>query len=587
MKNVILIVDDSPYRLEEMQRCLQLIPQWSNVIFTNAPEAINWLNQHLSECVLISLDHDLGSRIWQDGKLIDPLTGRDVVDFLANQVPVCPIIVHTSNESAAIGMQMLLGEKYWTFVRVIPHRDLVWIETEWFPHVKRFLEPLDLHKLTLNQITSTLNNWSNIDRFALTFNPDLENVSWGACFAVGKHSKILFEKSGNLPESLLELRMSLFYERNRWSARLSEPDDETMIYINAIVEKIITIVSHQKDSGKKEEFIIENTDLLDRVRGVIYGQAIGDALGLGMEGFTKSQVAEIYPHGLTSIREIVHDKYRSAWVKGDWTDDTDMMLCILDSLLDLQEINLYDIAWKFYHWASTTPPGIGHGTYNIIFAKYMLGIDFFQPNFSENYYVAARSYWEADHQNFAGNAGIMRTSILGIWDYEHLEKVKENAAKICQLTHYDPRCVGSSVAVSLTISQLLQGVKDLDILFANIKQEVRDYHPEIEKYLEVSQSPDIANLNLGEPEHMGYTLKTMSAGFWALQHAESYRDGILKIIHEGGDADTNAAVAGAILGAKFGYHSIPVEWINELAYKRELDIRIEQLVYLMKLHSVK
>ena len=41
---------------------------------------------------------------------------------------------------------------------------------------------------------------------------------------------------------------------------------------------------------------------------------------------------------------------------------------------------------------------------------------------------------------------------------------------------------------------------------------------------------------------------------------------ILKIVLSGGDADTNAAVAGAILGAKFGIGHIPEEWRNGLLY---------------------
>jgi ADP-ribosylglycohydrolase len=39
---------------------------------------------------------------------------------------------------------------------------------------------------------------------------------------------------------------------------------------------------------------------------------------------------------------------------------------------------------------------------------------------------------------------------------------------------------------------------------------------------------------------------------------------------EGGDADTNAAVAGALLGGKFGLSTIPKHWINELTWQRYL-----------------
>ena len=65
---------------------------------------------------------------------------------------------------------------------------------------------------------------------------------------------------------------------------------------------------------------------------------------------------------------------------------------------------------------------------------------------------------------------------------------------------------------------------------------------------------------MDDEKSMGYTLRTLGASLWAYWHATSYREGILKIVLSGGDADTNAAVAGAILGAKFGINQIPEEW---------------------------
>ena len=49
-------------------------------------------------------------------------------------------------------------------------------------------------------------------------------------------------------------------------------------------------------------------------------------------------------------------------------------------------------------------------------------------------------------------------------------------------------------------------------------------------------------MNPGEKDCVGYTLKTLGSAFWALNHAESFEDGILKIIHEGGDAGAGIPV---------------------------------------------
>ncbi|MFB2977681.1 ADP-ribosylglycohydrolase family protein [Microseira sp. BLCC-F43] len=51
-------------------------------------------------------------------------------------------------------------------------------------------------------------------------------------------------------------------------------------------------------------------------------------------------------------------------------------------------------------------------------------------------------------------------------------------------------------------------------------------------------------------------------------------------LQSGNDADTNAAVAGALLGARFGDKNIPQQWVKELVYEQELNNRVEKLITL-------
>ena len=81
---------------------------------------------------------------------------------------------------------------------------------------------------------------------------------------------------------------------------------------------------------------------------------------------------------------------------------------------------------------------------------------------------------------------------------------------------------------------------------------------------------------MDDEKSMGYTLRTLGAALWAYWHATSYKEGILKIVLSGGDADTNAAVAGAILGAKFGIGQIPEEWRNGLLYASMLYNKMQE-----------
>ena len=81
---------------------------------------------------------------------------------------------------------------------------------------------------------------------------------------------------------------------------------------------------------------------------------------------------------------------------------------------------------------------------------------------------------------------------------------------------------------------------------------------------------------------MGYTLKTLAAGLWAYWNAPSFEEGLLSVVRAGGDADTNAAVACAILGAKFGFNTIPQEYIDGLIYKEQLDEVVSGMIELSK-----
>ena len=51
----------------------------------------------------------------------------------------------------------------------------------------------------------------------------------------------------------------------------------------------------------------------------------------------------------------------------------------------------------------------------------------------------------------------MRTSVLGTMDFDDLDKVIENTKRACKVTHADPRCVASCVAVTTAIALMLQG----------------------------------------------------------------------------------------------------------------------------------
>ena len=307
--------------------------------------------------------------------------------------------------------------------------------------------------------------------------------------------------------------------------------------------------------------------IIDRIKGTIYGQAIGDALGLGTEGMTDEDMAWKYPNGISHYSDIFQDRHRKRWKVGDWTDDTDMMLCIANAVIKDKGVNYTSIARNFKIWADGEPMGIGETTYKVLsFGDYV-----------EKPFEASKMLWDMSHQQSAANGGVMRTSIVGLFP----NSVEECAANICRLTHYDPRCAGSCAIVSLLIHSLVYDKEKLT--YHQMVDIGQRYDSRIREYIDLSLNQDIRALELQDWDSVGYTLKiTIDFKSFLYWNAASFEEGLLSVVRAGGDADTNAAVACAILGAKFGFGAIPQEYVDGLIYKEQLDEVVSGIIELTK-----
>lgn len=300
-------------------------------------------------------------------------------------------------------------------------------------------------------------------------------------------------------------------------------------------------------------------DMKNKMLGCLYGQAIGDAVGLGSEFMTKDEVTKNYLKGLSRYDQIIQDGHRRRWHKGAWTDDTDMMLCILSGF-EGGEFNIRQVAQNFKDWADGEPMGIGAHTFKVL----AMG------DFVEKHDECSHLWWELSRRQSAANGALMRTSVVGLSPNDFIEQAED----ICKLTHYDPRCVGSCVIATSIIHNLVWNNKQLS--YEEIKVIGAKYDNRIAEWIDLAyRSDDIYELDLDETHSIGYTLRTLAAALWCYWHADSFESGLLAVVNEGGDADTNGAIACAILGAKFGFDSIPRYYIenlyNEEVYRKKVD----------------
>ena len=160
-----------------------------------------------------------------------------------------------------------------------------------------------------------------------------------------------------------------------------------------------------------------------------------------------------------------------------------------------------------------------------------------------------------------------------------LINVKSNTENVCKLTHYDPRCVGSCVIITYIVHRCLT---NQEILKSDILCIANEYDSHIIEYIELAYQNNVEVLALDEQGKIGYTLKTMSAALWAYNYSIDFYSGLRNIIEQGGDADTNGAVAGALLGLKFGLNTIPKHLIDNLVGKDILANKINDFRAIMQ-----
>ena len=132
----ILILEDNDERIVGFQKAVaSLDGDFELNIWRDAPSMIAECDQYFQSARLICLDHDLNP---QPGATADPGTGLDVAQFLGDFLPVCPVLIHSSNTDRVYSMHNELRFSNWMVDRVGPLGS-DWIETAWLRRVREML----------------------------------------------------------------------------------------------------------------------------------------------------------------------------------------------------------------------------------------------------------------------------------------------------------------------------------------------------------------------------------------------------------------------------------------------------------------
>ncbi|KAF9166190.1 hypothetical protein DFQ26_008512 [Actinomortierella ambigua] len=206
---------------------------------------------------------------------------------------------------------------------------------------------------------------------------------------------------------------------------------------------------------------LSRSEIEDRMRGCLFGNAIGDAYGLATEFLTKERARLLYGNGPIKFGEdegypFYLDSHRGKWEVNDFTDDTDQLLVILQSLEQTRDGTLHPVnfARKLKEWSrighpenNTPPRGIG----------FTVGSVLRHPEFTTHPFAAAYDIWDHYARDLAPNGAVMRTSVLGLESFWDEDKVVINTINAAKVTHADPRAIIAAVLASVLISRFLRG----------------------------------------------------------------------------------------------------------------------------------
>jgi len=275
-------------------------------------------------------------------------------------------------------------------------------------------------------------------------------------------------------------------------------------------------------------------DLAARARGALLGHAAGNALGVPAESLaTPERILERFPGGLTEV--VRHDS-----VDSPYDDDLALTLILAEELLD-ERIDLHRLAHRWAEWAERDGRGIG------VWTRTALS------------HIRTHDAPPASTSGQAGNGVLSRCLPVALRTSGSLANLVSGTYHTALLTHPDERCGWGAVAVNLAAANFLGGRRDF---IGDVLEVLRNNAAPEELLRAVRRVPleRREELPVTGPA-AGYVVHGVEIALWFAYHEPNLERGLVWLVNAGGDTDTNAAVAGGLMGARDGEAAVPQRWV--------------------------
>lgn len=336
---------------------------------------------------------------------------------------------------------------------------------------------------------------------------------------------------------------------------------------------------------------LEPNILTDRITGLLYGAAIGDAIGLATEFMTADECAFYYDPQCLEYASIRRDEHRVRWKQGDWTCNADQMFLVLDSLLRWAGVvDELDFAKRLVSWKRSGVPELGdtegfllsdltklvlqeEGYVN---SPHQVALQVFQRSQPASNNGIGKPHDSSDPV-LVDNGSLTRAIALGIPVFHNLSEVASNSVRICLATHPEEQCKAASVAISTTLATILQGQHNLynnldvdrllhTVLQLSSKQLTSEIH--IASFKKCFEASGFEELQLNDQQTSSHPFKSLAASITALKQCADYRSTISRLAMQGGHSSVNCCLAGAFLGCRDGFSALPESWVQGLLPKQ-------------------
>ena len=275
----------------------------------------------------------------------------------------------------------------------------------------------------------------------------------------------------------------------------------------------------------------------DAAAGALLGTFVGDALGMPYEGLPAAAVP--------SRLEMVEARRG----RGTYTDDTEMMIVLAESLIEHSGVNEAGLAQAFLERCDPAR-GYGAGTLKVM-ELWRQGVPIDK---------AAQHLF--DGEGSLGNGAAMRIAPIAVLFADSPNELRTQAERSARLTHAHPLAVDAAITQAAAIAAALRGE---DILAAARAAARR---PVLRRQLD--RAAALLGSDVG-PAAAGELLGTSAIGhesvptaiFAAASHTV-FEEAVSFAVRCGGDTDTLGAMTGALSGAACGSMSIPARWLDAL-----------------------